>query len=87
MKILDGKKLAEKILANLKKEAEKFKPRLSLAVVQVGENLISQVFINLGMNLGLLPIIGIPLPLVSYGGSSLVAFFLGFGIIQSIKSH
>ena len=46
MKILDGKKLAEKILANLKKEAEKFKPRLSLAVVQVGENLISQVFIN-----------------------------------------
>jgi len=49
--------------------------------------LISQVFINLGMNLGLLPIIGIPLPLVSYGGSSLVAFFLGFGIIQSIKSH
>ena len=46
MKILDGKKLAEKILANLEKEAEKSKLRLSLAVIQVGENLVSQVFIN-----------------------------------------
>ena len=49
--------------------------------------LMSQIFINIGMNLGLLPIIGIPLPLVSYGGSSLIAMFLGLGILQSIKSH
>ncbi len=49
--------------------------------------IISQVFINIGMNLGILPIIGIPLPLVSYGGSSLIMTFVGLGILQSIKSH
>lgn len=47
--------------------------------------LISQVFINIGMNLGILPIVGIPLPLVSYGGSGLIAALAGFGILQSIK--
>ncbi len=47
--------------------------------------LISQVFIHIGMNLGILPIIGISLPLVSYGGSSLVAIFIGLGILQNIK--
>lgn len=49
--------------------------------------LISQIFIHIGMNLGLLPIIGISLPLVSYGGSSLIATFIGLGILQSIKTH
>lgn len=60
-------------------------PRLfasGLAIV-----LISQVFIHIGMNLGILPVIGIPLPLISYGGSGLIAFFLGLGILQSIKTH
>jgi rod shape determining protein RodA len=47
--------------------------------------LISQIFIHLGMNLGILPIIGIALPLVSYGGSGLIALFILFGIFQSIK--
>jgi rod shape determining protein RodA len=47
--------------------------------------LISQFFIHTGMNLGLLPIIGIPLPLVSYGGSSLVTIFISLGVIQGIK--
>ncbi|MDI6591430.1 MAG: rod shape-determining protein RodA [Patescibacteria group bacterium] len=49
--------------------------------------LISQIFIHIGMNLGIFPIIGIPLPLISYGGSSLIATFIGLGILQSIKSH
>jgi len=48
---------------------------------------ISQIFIHIGMNLGLLPIIGISLPLVSYGGSSLITTFIGLGILQSIKVH
>ncbi len=48
--------------------------------------LLSQVFINIAMNQGLLPIVGIPLPLVSYGGSNLVFTFIGIGIIQSIKA-
>ena len=47
--------------------------------------LISQAFIHIGMNLGILPVIGISLPLVSYGGSGLIATFVSFGILQSIK--
>lgn len=49
--------------------------------------LFSQIFIHIGMNLGLLPVIGISLPLISYGGSSLIAIYIGLGIIQSIKTH
>ena len=47
---------------------------------------ISQIFIHIGMNLGLSPIIGISLPLVSYGGSGLIALLAGLGILQSIKN-
>ena len=49
--------------------------------------LTSQIFIHIGMNIGTLPIIGISLPLVSYGGSSLITTFLALGILQSIKTH
>ncbi len=48
--------------------------------------LLAQVLINIGMNLGLFPIVGIPLPFVSYGGSNLVFTFMTLGIIQGIKS-
>ena len=47
--------------------------------------LISEITINIGMNMGLVPITGIPLPLVSYGGSSLIATLASIGILQSIK--
>lgn len=47
--------------------------------------LIVQFFINIGMNIGILPVIGIYLPLVSYGGSGLLGTFAGLGILQSIK--
>lgn len=47
--------------------------------------LISQIFINIGMNLSMLPVIGIALPLASYGGSGLIATFVGIGILESIK--
>jgi len=49
--------------------------------------LISQSFINMGMTLGILPIIGIPLPFVSYGGSQLLAFYLGLGILQNLEKE
>ena len=49
--------------------------------------LISEFFIHIGMNIGILPIIGISLPFVSYGGSSLISSFIALGILQSIKSH
>ncbi len=45
------------------------------------------VFVNLGMVSGLLPVVGIPLPLVSYGGTSLVTLMAAFGILMSISSH
>jgi rod shape determining protein RodA len=47
--------------------------------------LFSQIFINIGMSLGLLPIVGISLPLVSYGGSQLLALYSGIGLLQNMK--
>ena len=49
--------------------------------------LFSQLFIHIGMNLGILPVIGLPLPLISYGGNNLIAVFIGLGILQSIRTH
>jgi rod shape determining protein RodA len=46
-----------------------------------------QFFINIGSNIGLAPVIGIPLPFVSCGGSSLLAFYIGLGILQNIKAN
>lgn len=49
--------------------------------------LISQFVINIGMNLSLLPVVGIYLPFVSYGGSGLIANFVSLGILQSIRTN
>jgi rod shape determining protein RodA len=45
------------------------------------------VFINMGMVSGLLPVVGVPLPLVSYGGTSMVTLLASFGILMSLYSH
>jgi rod shape determining protein RodA len=45
------------------------------------------VFINAGMVSGILPVVGVPLPLVSYGGTSMVTLMAGFGILMSLYSH
>ena len=45
------------------------------------------VFVNIGMVSGLLPVVGVPLPLISYGGTSLVTIMAGFGILMSIKAN
>ncbi|NQZ54816.1 MAG: rod shape-determining protein RodA [Piscirickettsiaceae bacterium] len=45
------------------------------------------VFVNVGMVTGLLPVVGVPLPLVSYGGTSMVTLLAGFGILMSIHTH
>ncbi len=44
-------------------------------------------FVNIGMVSGILPVVGVPLPLVSYGGTSLVTLMIGFGILMSIQTH
>lgn len=45
------------------------------------------VFVNISMVSGLLPVVGLPLPLISYGGSSLVTLMISFGILMSIHTH
>jgi rod shape determining protein RodA len=45
------------------------------------------VFVNAGMVTGLLPVVGVPLPLVSYGGTSAVTLMASFGIVMSLHSH
>lgn len=44
-------------------------------------------FVNIGMVTGILPVVGVPLPIVSYGGSSIVTLMAGFGILMSIQTH
>lgn len=45
------------------------------------------MFVNMSMVSGLLPVVGVPLPLVSYGGSAIVTLFFGFGILMAISSE
>lgn len=49
--------------------------------------LFAQIMINIGMNLGLVPITGITLPLLSYGGSSIIAIYLSLSVVQGILIH
>ena len=44
-------------------------------------------FVNMGMVSGILPVVGVPLPLVSYGGTSMVTVLFGFGIVMSVATH
>jgi rod shape determining protein RodA len=45
------------------------------------------VFVNIGMVSGLLPVVGVPLPLISYGGTSIVTLLAGFGVLMSFNTH
>ena len=45
------------------------------------------VFVNMGMVIGQLPVVGIPLPFISYGGTSLVTLLASFGILMSFQTH
>ncbi|MBI4713717.1 rod shape-determining protein RodA [Candidatus Uhrbacteria bacterium] len=59
----------------------------SFLVVGVACTFFLQILVNIGMNLGLFPVTGIGLPLVSYGGSSVALFLVLLGIIQSVVIH
>jgi rod shape determining protein RodA len=52
--------------------------------VAIGTMIAIQVFVNIGMTIGIMPITGIPLPLISYGGSALVADLIGIGLLINI---
>ena len=45
------------------------------------------IFINMGMTTGILPVVGVPLPLVSYGGTAMLTFMVGLGILMSVHAH
>ena len=44
-------------------------------------------FVNMGMVSGILPVVGVPLPMISYGGTALVTLFVGIGILMSVQKH
>ena len=56
----------------------------SLLCYGVGSIILYQAFFNIGMNMKLLPVTGLPLPFVSYGGSSLWTFLFGIGLVESV---
>jgi rod shape determining protein RodA len=55
-----------------------------LICIGVATLIFFQSFVNLGVNVGILPVTGTPLPFVSYGGSSLIAFLIAIGLVQSV---
>ncbi len=58
-----------------------------LLAASLGMTFFLSAFVNMGMVMGILPVVGIPLPLVSYGGSAMLTFLASFGILMSIHSH
>jgi rod shape determining protein RodA len=49
--------------------------------------LMFQIFVNVGMTIGIMPITGVPLPLISYGGSSVLVTLMALGFLQSIHAQ
>lgn len=49
--------------------------------------LFTYAFVNMGMVSGILPVVGVPLPFVSYGGTAMVSLFIGIGILMSVQAH
>jgi len=62
---------------------------LSASYIVIGliSMLVFQVFVNIGMHIGLLPLTGISLPFISYGGSSLLTNMIAIGLVLSVKMH
>ena len=62
-------------------------PFSRLAAGTIGLSLFAYVVVNGGMISGLLPVVGVPMPLLSYGGTSAVTLLLGFGLVMALKSR
>jgi len=58
-----------------------------LLALGITTNFAFYVFINMAMVMGLIPIVGVPLPLVSYGGTAMLTIMLGFGLLMSVHIH
>ena len=72
------------VAAALKMRDDKFSMLMCIGIAAM---LTFQTFINIGMNLGIAPVVGLTLPLISYGGTSVVTMFIALGIVASLKKH
>ena len=59
----------------------------SLMIVGVAANFFFYLMVNLSMVMGMAPVVGVPLPLMSYGGSAMLVILVGFGLVQSAHVH
>ena len=58
-----------------------------LVAIGLMTNFFFYVFINIAMVMGMIPVVGVPLPLISYGGTAMLTLLLGFGIVMSVYIH
>jgi rod shape determining protein RodA len=58
-----------------------------LLALGITVNLFLYVFINIAMVIGLIPVVGVPLPLISYGGTAMLTVMFGFGLLMSVYIH
>ena len=72
------------VIRGLRIAASSRDPFGSLTVVGILSMLAFQVFVNIGVTVGLVPVTGLPLPIYSYGGTSLVATLAGLGIVLGV---
>lgn len=78
------------LIASLLLSAQQAPPTAKLYCYAISTMLLIQTAVNIGMNIGLLPITGVTLPFISYGGSSVISLFISLGVIQGIncqKAH
>ena len=59
----------------------------SLLIIGVAANFFFYLAVNLSMVMGMAPVVGVPLPLLSYGGSAMLVIMVGFGLVQSAHIH
>lgn len=71
----------------LKVAQEAVDPQGRLLAIGVFSWIGYQTFVNIGMVMGLLPVVGVPLPFISYGGSSMLNLWIALGLVQSIKRY
>ncbi len=82
--VLLGTMIGICVAAALKMRDDRFS---MLTCIGIAAMLTFQTFINIGMNLGIAPVVGLTLPFISYGGTSVVTMFAALGIVASLKKH
>ncbi|MDP9272126.1 MAG: FtsW/RodA/SpoVE family cell cycle protein, partial [Chloroflexota bacterium] len=59
----------------------------SMVAYGMATMILFQILVNVGMVAGIMPVTGIPLPFITYGGSSLISLLFGLGILESVRMH